>query len=146
MKKQALFLLLALCLGLAACKENADQQLEEAEIQSLPSEQNGVSMEAGQKMYAPDAEKMTILIENKSEQEVVYGKHFTMEKKVDGVWRMVPVKDGAAFVEIALFISSEEMETEVIPLYLFHQPLSEGTYRIVKKIGGQSLAADFIIE
>ncbi|WP_046175675.1 immunoglobulin-like domain-containing protein [Domibacillus indicus] len=146
MRKGVFFFFFLLCLGLAACGKNPDEQLEEAKQQAVPAEHKEISMKAGQNSYPPDEETISIEIQNSSKQEVMYGKHFTMDKKVDGVWRTVPFEDGAAFIEVALFIPPGEMAVEEVTLSLFKQPLSEGIYRIVKTVGGESLAAEFSIE
>lgn len=147
MKKQAKFFVVILFLAavLLGCRENPDKQLKKEAEQKTAFEQKGVVMETEKAEYAPDKGEITYAIFNNSGQEVMFSKHFTLEKQINETWRSVPFKEGVAFIEVALMIAPGESVSETIPLHLFKQPLSEGRYRIVKKISGRNVAAEFQI-
>lgn len=146
MKKRTFVLIMLAALWGGGCGQREGSSLEEAPEQTIAAEQNGITMETAQAHYPPDVEEIGLVIQNSSSEEMFYGKHFTLEKYEEDVWRIVPFPEGAAFIEIALIVPPGEKAEEAVSMSLFNQPLEEGTYRIVKQIGDVTLAAPFDVK
>lgn len=78
-------------------------------------------------------QSITLILENKTDKEIAYGKEFSLEKEQDGQWYKVPFKEEVAFIEIAMLLKPYESSEEEINLSYFKN-LQPGKYRVVKTI------------
>lgn len=79
---------------------------------------------------------LTVLLQNKSNSECIFGEYFYLERKQDGNWYKVPVtiKEDYGFEDIAYILPPhEETEWEVDWNWLYGS-LESGEYRIIKDV------------
>lgn len=84
-----------------------------------------------------DAENLTLIIANKTAKEYSYGYEQVLEVKINGVWYDVPLKEGAAWIELAVILGGNAVQEMKFQLQNFYEILSPGEYRIVKTFYGQ---------
>ena len=100
---------------------------------------------------------LTLVIENNSANDSMYGEFYMLEKKINGSWYQVPVAiDGDyGFTDIGYELKSGKNEEIKIDWEWLYGSLDAGQYRIVKDIhsfkgsinyGNFYLAAEFTIE
>ena len=88
---------------------------------------------------------LTLLLENASSNECVYGEWFRLEKKIEESWYRVPVAtDGNyAFISIGYDLNPSERRKWEVDWEWIHGSLETGDYRIVKDILDFRKAGDF---
>ena len=80
--------------------------------------------------------KLTVVFENNSTSQCIYGEFFCLEKKINGRWHQVPVtKDGNyGFNAIGYMLASGDIGEKVVEWNWIYGSLGTGEYRIVKDI------------
>lgn len=76
---------------------------------------------------------LTLSIENKTNNEYVYGYEFYLEQEKDGKWNSVPFLKNVAFIEIGIILKPKGINNENIKLETYFRKLDKGKYRIVKE-------------
>lgn len=78
-------------------------------------------------------DKVTLVIRNNSGEGFILGKHYSLQKEIDGVWYVLPAKlSNYAFTDIALELPNGESCEEECYLTMYGS-LSDGHYRIEKE-------------
>ena len=77
--------------------------------------------------------ELDLVIENKTDDEYVYGYVFELEVEKDEDWYRVPFKDNVAFIEIGIILKPKSNNNENIKLDTCFGELKKGKYRIVKE-------------
>ncbi len=86
--------------------------------------------------------KLTVELVNNSEEEWSYGKYFSVQALLDGVWYNIPPVPGAwGFEDIAMLLPAGKTAEESYMLAMYGN-LPAGTYRLVV----EGLSAEFTIE
>lgn len=139
--KRCLRLLLIMTLGLAlisGCTETTDWEPTKYEY---VNDFDGVNMTIKEETVSSTG--LTVVIENNSDIEFIYGEQFLLEKKIKGDWYQVPVIiEDYGFDDIAYALAPGgigEWSTEWSWLY---GSLDAGEYRIVKIIAGSERTED----
>ena len=138
-KLMAILVLSAMCLLFTACQSNEDKEknqihnimLEKAEHQELQNSQNGITLVMEKKQYLTTDKELTATIQNDSDIEISYGRHFSIQKKIDNTWYSVPFKTDL-FEDIGLRLSPHEITQETFSLVRLKDALSPGEYRLLK--------------
>lgn len=112
----------------------------------------GITMNIKKDMVSPTG--LTVILENTTEEQCIYGKPYILEKKVNGNWYQVPViKDNYGFEDIAYILAPKSSAEVTIDWEWLYGSLKPGEYRIIKDISIDSeeynpryLSAEFIIE
>ena len=156
MKKMITVLLAAiLCLGLAACASDTpddtaapDSVLSGPVIsaepttvsQPLPAEEpepepvwiheSGVTVSLLQSVYPEGIQKLTLVLDNTSGQELSYSPSFSCEKYVDGAWKAVDWGDGPVYDMMLRTVQPHFAGELVFDLTFLAEPLDEGLYRV----------------
>src|SRR5690625_3968932 len=148
-----LFLVSAL---LVACSNGNSAEIKDWESTQYDTVNNfdGVSMTVQEGGISPT--ELTVIFENNSNKQAVYGEYFSLEKAFEGDWYQVPtIIDEYGFNDIGYELAPSENEAFVIDWDWLYGSLDNGEYRIVKDIldfrdTGDSdkyyLAAQFTIE
>ena len=76
---------------------------------------------------------LTLSIENKTNNEYVYGYEFYLEQENDGKWNNVPFLKDVAFIEIGIILKPKGINNEKIKLETYFGKLEKGKYRIIKE-------------
>lgn len=109
----------------------------------------GVKLYLKQTTLAPSAESIPFEIQNTGDTSITFGVGYTLEKFQHGSWYEYPFKPDVAFILIALILRPGETHKGSVSVDLLKYPLTEGRYRVVKKVSadGQSrvLAAEFTV-
>ncbi|WP_096154197.1 immunoglobulin-like domain-containing protein [Bacillus sp. FJAT-45066] len=94
----------------------------------------GVSMIA--KEGTVSSTGLTVIFENNSDKDCMYGEYFLLEKKIEGKWYQVPVAlDGEyGFNSIGYDLPSSDVKEMPIDWEWLYGSLDTGEYRIVKDI------------
>ncbi len=79
---------------------------------------------------------LTVLFENKSDKECIFGEYFLLEKKMKGSWYRVPVAlDGDyGFNQIGYGLAPSDVREWTVDWDWLYGNLDTGEYRIVKDI------------
>ena len=96
-------------------------------------------------VYDKSCEYVTLVIENNTGETAEFGSQWSLEKKVLGQWSAVPFRNNVGFTSELRMLADGGTWAERCHLSLFVGSVSEGEYRIVKKIGGDSYFAEFEI-
>ena len=78
--------------------------------------------------YPVGVETVTLVLENNSLGEVMYGESYNVEKYVDGEW--VNVSGGRSFTAVGLVLAEHDRRTLTVSTEMFPAPLGTGLYRI----------------
>ncbi|WP_368655068.1 immunoglobulin-like domain-containing protein [Ornithinibacillus sp. 4-3] len=100
---------------------------------------------------------LTVILENQSDKECIYGEDFLLEKEIDGKWYQVPIalEDNYGFNDIGYDLASSEIKEWTAEWKWLYGSLGKGKYRIVKDVldfrgtgdyDKHHLAADFTLE
>jgi hypothetical protein len=79
---------------------------------------------------------LTVILENKSDKQGIYGQEFWLEKKITGSWYQVPIAfDGNyGFDSIGYDLSPSDVKEWTVDWDWLYGSLDTGEYRIVKDI------------
>lgn len=88
---------------------------------------------------------LTVIFENNSDKQCIYGEYFLLEKKIGGKWYQVPVTlDGNyGFNDIGYDLDSSDVSEWTVDWDWLYGSLDTGAYRIVKDILDFKKAGDF---
>lgn len=100
--------------------------------------------------------KLTLVIENNSNNNCIYGDFFLLEKKINGIWYQVPaIIEDYGFTSIGYELNPGGRNEVKVDWEWLYGSIDSGEYRIVKDVlkkkppGGYDtyyLAAEFIIK
>jgi hypothetical protein len=111
-----------------------------------PSEAGGIKIYTGADKYPHGNEYITLYIENKSAGEIAFGLEWRAEVNLGGTWYQLPFKEQMTIPDIAQVVAAGETGGIKVDLSALDYEITEGLYRIVKNIGGTTLAAQFEID
>lgn len=117
-----------------------------------PLRESDVEMTVAEETITDETERLTLryrYVGGVVGAEYCFGADYTLERLTDGEWRVVPFSENAAFDELGYLIGTESPNqyTEVSLRDDFYaEPLTGGTYRVVKPIGDVTLTAEFEIQ
>ncbi len=104
----------------------------------MSSQRNGVELS----ISAIEDNTVTILIQNKSSEDFIYGTYYSLHKEIDGVWYVLPPKlSNYGFTDIAYVMPVGENREEQCDLTMYGE-LLEGHYRIEK----EGMVAEFSVK
>ncbi|SHG28395.1 immunoglobulin-like domain-containing protein [Ornithinibacillus halophilus] len=127
---------------------NQKGEVEDTRISYIyvPSEELNAAIKTDKNNYANSDSELTLILENYGPTYLFFGKSYTVEKKVKGIWKTVPLE--LAFEDIGLNLSVNKTFEQQVSI----EELDSGTYRVVKDIQASNmelsatLAAEFTIE
>jgi hypothetical protein len=134
-----IFVLSAMSLFFTACQPNEDKEKnpihtimkDKAEHQDLPNSKNGITMKMEKEQYLTTDKELSATFQNNSDIVFSYGRHFSIEKKVDNTWYSIPFTTDL-FGDIGLQLNPHEITQEKISLIRLKDALSPGEYRLLK--------------
>ena len=127
--------------------DETDNSVEVITTQSLSGEtvSSDVTITTDREVYDNDCESVLLTIANNSDDMIIYGDTWSLDKKLDGEW--VSQDDGTAvFYMIAHGLPSGNTVEYSCVLSTFLSEPSDGEYRILKEIDDKVYAAEFKIE
>lgn len=118
------------------------------EIVSRPE---GVSISTENEEYPAGVQDITLLWNNRTAIEYIYGEWFGLERKTAGGWEALPMLEGVGFDDIAIILSPNSTRAQKLQIKRVYGTLSEGKYRVVARMmqstgsEAQTLAAEFTV-
>lgn len=137
MKKVLLFVLTLLVSALAACDNGNGVSTGTNDWESTQYDTvnnfDGVSMTVKEGSVSPT--ELTVILENNSDKQGIYGEYFLLEKEINGDWYQVPtIIDEYGFNDIGYELAPSEIEEFTIDWDWLYGDLKTGKYRIIKDI------------
>ena len=124
---------------LAGCKSSSNSHSSkvldwEPSIYKTVNNLEGVTMTA--KKGTVSAIGLTVIFENNSDKQCIFGEYFHLEKKIEGNWYQVPVAldDNYGFGDIGYDLDSSSVKEWTVKWDWLYGRLDSGDYRIVKNI------------
>lgn len=87
---------------------------------------------------ASDSKTITILFENKTNSEFLYGHEPRLEVRTDTKWYVVPTREGVAWTAIAILLKPNSINEYEEDLGLLYDNLIAGHYRYIKSFSEYS--------
>lgn len=153
-----IFLIAAVALAVmlvAACSSEKTKPLTTlssyGEISNQAStEEAKVEMNTEQPSYSASIDKVTLKIKNDGPTTLTFGTPFTLEKREQGKWYVVPMRSDIAFTSIGLLVEPGERREDQISMSDLDYTLTKGEYRVIKSFSANEkeiiVAARFEIE
>lgn len=108
--------------------------IEEPEPVTVWSGWPGVTLSLLQESYPVGVQKITLMLDNRSEMESFYGEQFSCQKFVNGAWQPVEFQDKVFFPDIAWVLEADSVRELRLDVDSLEQPLGEGLYRLTGEI------------
>ncbi|MCA1040917.1 hypothetical protein LCM00_15480 [Bacillus infantis] len=104
---------------------------------------NGVTMTAKEGTVTRTG--MTVILQNNSDKQCIYGEAYLLEKKIGGDWYQVPyiTAGNHAVEDIGYGLGPSDMEEWSVNWEQLHGELDTGEYRIVKEVLDFRESGDF---
>ncbi|ADU28782.1 immunoglobulin-like domain-containing protein [Evansella cellulosilytica] len=127
---------------------NENEEVEDSFISLIfvPKPEMNAALQTDKSLYEQSDNDLTLILQNAGPTVLFYGTYYTIEKKVEDDWRVVPLD--MAFHDIGLYSKFGETYEQKVDI----SQLNAGQYRVIKDISvegldiTQTLAAEFIIE
>lgn len=132
-------------LGMEILDELGEVEDTMARVIYVPKQEINATLETDKQTYQ-SSEIATLTLTNFGPTLLMLDTYYTIEKEVDGIWRVVPLD--LAFEDIAIILTPPEQYEQKVDL----KELTPGKYRIIKNIHADgtdltaSLAAEFLIK
>ena len=147
-----LFCAASIVILLAGCGSSKDW---EPTVYETVNDLEGVIMTVVEGTVSPTG--LTVLIENNSDKQYIYGEYFMLEKKIEGEWYQVPIEfeDNYGFNDIGYELNPSDIGEWIVDWDWLYGSLDPGEYRIVKDISDfrepgdydkYNLAAEFTVD
>lgn len=131
MKKVYIFSIVIMMFILYGCS-NKVLDISDLEPSNIVVECDNINLTVKEETIKSSKEKITLVLENKTEYKYFYGVEFELEVELDNSWYKVPFDKNPEFTEIGLLLNGNSKSEEKIELYKYFSDLPEGKYRIVK--------------
>lgn len=116
---------------LAACQQEPER-IKSRNQEDIPSSVEGITIKLEEEQYTTPDTETKLTLHNNSKTTFIYGKEFLLEKKVNGTWYEISLKEDIGFTAEAYSFASGQRESQTISLDIFSEKLSTGHYRIIK--------------
>lgn len=141
------FIIIMICF-LSACQEESakpasENNLIEAKTQEIPSSRDGLSLELEQNDYPITEKEITGIYTNHTEQELSYGKGFSVEKNIEGIWYYLQFNEDYGITDEGHLLPPGKEVKETYSLNELESAVEPGRYRVIKRFGARGIAAEF---
>ncbi len=134
-------------------------QIENDIVSTVPEETNsphtpsaeadrgegGVVFRTQYPVYDKSCTYVSTVIENHGEETLEFGAEWHLERLEKGEWRKVAFMDEMTWIQPLYMVMPDGYYIDHCSLSIFKKPLTEGEYRVVKKISGKVHTAAFTI-
>ena len=137
--------LLAL-LVLAGCGEQETDAGEPPAEQETSSGSFSLELDTEWDVYDPSAEEIWCILSYEGEGDPLeFGAEYRLEVQTDSGWEQVPFVEGTGWDSVLYTLHVRESWAFPCVHSLFDYSFTDGTYRVVKEIGDQTLTAEFTL-
>lgn len=146
-KRRYLWVLLAAVLALGALFGGYTAytlRQEVVDAKQVTSTLDGVSMVVKSYAWTPFQKSITVEWSNETDQDLLFGEQFALQKMRDGEWEPYNEKD-LVFTTIGILLPAQKTVEHTYDLFRNSAFLSDGTYRIVADFHDQDTAESYEI-
>ena len=90
----------------------------------------GITFSLLQSVYPPGVERLTMVMDNRSDLELVHGERLAFQQYVDGQWRDLEYAPNTIFHDVAWVLRPHSAGQFSIQARVLARPLEEGLYRV----------------
>ncbi|MBU9722422.1 MULTISPECIES: immunoglobulin-like domain-containing protein [Bacillaceae] len=127
---------------------NENGEVEDTQVAAIyvPKPEINAELTTEQVEFSTSDSELTLILENYGPTHLFLGTYYTIEKKVDNTWKVVPLH--ADFEDIGIVLQVGDTYEQSVNI----SGLNEGLYRVVKEIGADGLdlrevlATEFLID
>lgn len=130
MKKLAMLSAIFLCLLLPACAPSSAESEYIPKAPDTYTVTNGITLSLEYGDYPVGTADMKLILENRTENVMLYGKGWYFEKYENGVWKALPIQKNTAFTAEGYTLSEYNRAEFKIPTGFLKHSLKEGHYRV----------------
>ncbi len=131
---------------LAGCGEQETDAGEPPAEQETSSGSFSLELDTEWDVYDPSAEEIWCILSYEGEGDPLeFGAEYRLEVQTDSGWEQVPFVEGTGWDSVLYTLHVGESWAFPCVLSLFDYSFTDGTYRVVKEIGDQTLTAEFTL-
>lgn len=141
-----LFLLLFFLVFLCGCASTGPQSAyEEGQVLQIDQESvsAGISIECEWTEYALSAPRITFLVKNNTQEEIMTGWDFGLEVYLEDTWHTIPMKENYGFTAEGVILAPGTARAFGGLFSAFDYDFHPGIYRVRKELEGEVFAAEF---
>lgn len=149
MKKLAAILLILLMLTACVAQkapapaEEPAPPAEPVQEETVPESDVELFLEMEHPVYDPTLTRYTYFIRNDDTKTVEFGADYGLQRREGDTWKDLTFRENAAFNAIGYGLEPGDTLALTCGFDLFEEAPEDGTYRLVKTVGGQTLYAEF---
>lgn len=131
----AVSLLILVCI-LAGCRSSKEIDVSSLKKSTYDSSQQSkdVTLAVKEKNITPEVEVITLVFNNLSSKEYIYGEEPHLEMNAGGVWYVVPTLDNIGWNDIGYILSPNKAREAALSIKNNYGKLNSGSYRLIKKL------------
>ena len=146
MEMKRIWICLLALLVLAGCGEQETDAGEPPAEQETSSGSFSLELDTEWDVYDPSAEEIWCILSYEGEGDPLeFGAEYRLEVQTDSGWEQVPFVEGTGWDSVLYTLHVGESWAFPCVLSLFDYSFTDGTYRVVKEIGDQTLTAEFTL-
>ena len=146
MEMRRIWICLLALLVLAGCGEQETDAGEPPAEQETSSGSFSLELDTEWDVYDPSAEEIWCILSYEGEGDLLeFGAEYRLEVQTDSGWEQVPFVEGTGWDSVLYTLHVGESWAFPCVLSLFDYSFTDGTYRVVKEIGDQTLTAEFTL-
>jgi hypothetical protein len=144
MKKSAvLALILGLVFCISGCSAYWDISKMERGIDLSSNTSKAVSASLKEVITQSNAQSLTLILTNNTEQELGYGEEPHLEVQINGEWYVVPIKKEAMIQAIGILLPPNGTSEYKVNLSKYYENLKTGHYRYLKAFSDGMAGVEF---
>jgi len=90
----------------------------------------GITLRLMNSEFPEGVERMTIIMENRTDQVMLYGNGWNFERYENGEWVPLPNREDAAWTSEGYTLFDHKQDTFHVSTFALKEPLTEGLYRV----------------
>lgn len=90
----------------------------------------GITLRLMNSEFPEGVERMTLIMENRTDQVMLYGNGWSFERYEEGEWVPLPNREDAAWTSEGYTLFDHKQDTFHVSTFVLAEPLTEGLYRV----------------
>lgn len=135
MKRMYLIMsLVILIFTMVSCSKQIDfSKLDKSSYENI-KENEEISLTIKETEISSDTQEVTLVCENNTDKEYIYGNEVHLDIKHKGEWYVVPVMQKVGWNEIGIVLAGKSKNQNSISIKDYYGKLENGEYRFVKEL------------